>query len=76
MDNLNMAVVGEFCRGRKEAALENKASRGLNESLEYMEKTFTDSPLVPSEIVKEADEWVAYIQDTFTSNNSCMMGTL
>jgi glutathione S-transferase len=44
----------------------HKLSGSTDAILEYMEKTFTDSPLVPSEMVKEADEWVAYIRDTFT----------
>ncbi len=44
----------------------HKLSGSTDAILEYMEKTFTDSPLVPSETVKEADEWVAYIWDTFT----------
>jgi glutathione S-transferase/iron-sulfur cluster repair protein YtfE (RIC family) len=44
----------------------HKLSGSTDAILEYMEKTFTDSPLVPSEMVKEADEWVAYIRDNFT----------
>ncbi len=43
-----------------------KLSGSTDAILEYMDKTFTGSPLVPSEMVKEAEEWVMYIRNTFT----------
>jgi glutathione S-transferase len=44
----------------------HKLSGSTDAILEYMEKTFTGSPLVPSDLVNEAEEWVMYIRNTFT----------